>query len=451
MTRTDDDPAVGASADPAARDASARLVLVEPVRQRLVAVAAEVLGRLPVDEVPPALRGIARFTPAKRARLGATALAAALDSDEAFRVRVADVVTDASRQLAEALRSGTSTAASDPVDTAVVAYLVRPDGWEEAVAEATARWSAERTVAAEDVLRTEITALRGQVAALTRQVRAAADREREAVARATEAAATDTADVRARVRSLVAELSATQRGAAATQQAAADAVRQAGTDLAARDADLRRARARIAELERAVEGARRGARVERDLDDARLWLLVDTVTEAASGIRRELSLPPPARRPADTVTNTSGVAVDRRSTDDPSGLDRLLALPNAHVIVDGYNVTKAGYPELPLVEQRSRLISGLAALGGQTRAEITLVFDGGDRPPVAPSTPRGIRVLFSDAAETADDLIRRLVAAEPVGRPLVVVSSDHEVQRDAQGGGGWAVASSVLLRRLGQS
>jgi hypothetical protein len=57
-------------------------------------------------------------------------------------------------------------------------------------------------------------------------------------------------------------------------------------------------------------------------------------------------------------------------------------------------------------------------------------------------------VLFSDG-EIADDLIRRLVAAEPPGRPVVVVSSDGEVARDTARDGAWTVPSPVLLARLG--
>ena len=41
-----------------------------------------------------------------------------------------------------------------------------------------------------------------------------------------------------------------------------------------------------------------------------------------------------------------------------------------------------------------------------------------------------MRVLFSPLGVIADDVIRELVAAEPQGRPLVVVSSDQEVARD---------------------
>ncbi|MCW2666177.1 MAG: RNA-binding protein, partial [Frankiales bacterium] len=45
-------------------------VLPGPVRDRLLALASARLGGLPAGEVPPALRAVARFTPAKRARLG---------------------------------------------------------------------------------------------------------------------------------------------------------------------------------------------------------------------------------------------------------------------------------------------------------------------------------------------------------------------------------------------
>jgi predicted RNA-binding protein with PIN domain len=437
--------------DAPAPDIPEQPLLIEPVRQRLINVASEVLGGLAPDDVPPALRGIARFTPAKRARLGATALAAALDADETFRTRVADVVAEASTQLVEALRSGAPTAASDPIDTAVVAYLMRPAGWPAILAEATAQWSAEHVAATDSALRVEIAALRDQIAALSREARGSGERERTAVARAREDSAAEIGELRGRIRSLSAQLQAAQHSVAEAQRSGEENIRRLETEATARDAELRRARSRITELERAVEAARRGARVARDIDDARLWLLVDTLTEAASGIRRELSLPPPTRRPADVVAGPGPAVPDRRYTDDPAALDRLLALPHPHLIVDGYNVTKAGYPALPLAGQRTRLIAGLAGLSGQARVEITLAFDGGERPPAAPATPRGVRVLFSAATETADDLIRRLVSAEPDGRPIVVVTSDQQVQRDVQRAGAWAVPSAVLLRRLGQS
>jgi hypothetical protein len=120
------------------------VVLSEPARQQLVTIAADLVGRLPPDELPAVLRPFARFTPTKRARLGATQLAATLDADDAFRARVAGAVAEALPQLAAAVRDGESTAASDPVDTAVVAYLLRPDDWQRVVEQANERHAAER-------------------------------------------------------------------------------------------------------------------------------------------------------------------------------------------------------------------------------------------------------------------------------------------------------------------
>jgi predicted RNA-binding protein with PIN domain len=134
--------------------------------------------------------------------------------------------------------------------------------------------------------------------------------------------------------------------------------------------------------------------------------------------------------------------------DDPELVDRLLELPRVHLVVDGYNVTKTGYGELPLAAQRSRLIRALGALFARTGDEVTVVFDGATRPPAMPPAPRGVRVLFSAQGEIADDVIRRLVAAEPSGRPVVVVSSDKEVATDVTRDGAYAIASALFLRRL---
>ncbi len=178
-------------------------------------------------------------------------------------------------------------------------------------------------------------------------------------------------------------------------------------------------------------------------------LLVDTVVQAATGLRRELSLPPVSVRPADAVAAAAPESGAGRRVDDPAALDGLLTLPNAHLVVDGYNVTKTGYPDLPLADQRGRLITALAALGARCGAEVTVVFDGDRRPPVQPAVPRGVRVLFSAADEIADDLIRRLVAAEPEGRPVVVVTNDQQIVRDTRRDAVWSVPSEALLARLG--
>jgi len=433
---------------PQPREHDDQVVLSEAARQQLVTIAADLVGRLAPDELPVAVRPVARFTPTKRVRLGGTQLAAAMDADEAFRTRVADVVAEALPQLAEAIRAGESTAASDPVDTAVVAYLLRPDGWQGIVADANARHAAERERAGSQASAAEVAQLRVQLGELKARMRAEAAHGKAAAATAVAESESEVAELRKQLRARIGELRAAQRERDEAQTAAAEASRRADAAEAARELETRRLRGRLTELERAVESGRRAARTERDVDNARLWLLLDTLTEAASGVRRELSLPAPAVRPADTVASAESAAPHRAVT-DPAALEAVLALPNAHLIVDGYNVTKTGYPELPLADQRARLVGALAAVASRSGAEITVAFDGGRRPPSMPPAPRGVRVLFSAADEIADDLIRRLVDAEPVGRPLLVVSSDRQVALDAARAGAWTSDSAVLLARIG--
>jgi predicted RNA-binding protein with PIN domain len=424
----------------------ARVALVEPARAQVVTIAADVLGKLAAEEVPPALRPFAKFAPAKRRQLGAVALAAALDADEEFRAKVADVVAETSPELTAAIRDGGSTAAADPVDVAVVAYLTRPDGWAEVLAAANRRWADEHGAASGQ--REELERLRAELAEVRNQLKGEPARIREAVAAAAADVTQELTELRRSVRDRTRDLRQAERDRDAAV-AEADMLRaRLEAQAAAHDAELRRQRARQAEVERSAESARRGSRTERDVDDARLWLLIDTLVQAAAGLRRELSLPAPALRPADTV-DAAEPATGQRAVNDVSALDRLLAMPNVHVIIDGYNVTKTGYGELSLAEQRTRLIGAVAALVAQRGVETTVVFDGGERPPAQPAVPRGVRVLFSSPDEIADDLIRRLVANEPPGRPIVVVTSDRQVVSDTSRYGAWSVPSRVLLDRLG--
>src|SRR5204863_1861785 len=114
--------------------------------------------------------------------------------------------------------------------------------------------------------------------------------------------------------------------------------------------------------------------------------------------------------------------------DDPALFDDLLALPQVHLIIDGYNLTKTALPNAPLHSQRQRLVTALGALVAQRRIEVTVVFDGAELSgPVQLNPPRGVRVRFSPAGVIADEVIRQLVRAEPPGRPIVVVSTDREV------------------------
>jgi predicted RNA-binding protein with PIN domain len=108
-----------------------------------------------------------------------------------------------------------------------------------------------------------------------------------------------------------------------------------------------------------------------------------------------------------------------------------------------------GFGGLPLVDQRRLLVDGLSALAARTSAEITCCFDGAEVEGRTRGLVRGVRVLFSDPGTTADDLIGRLVRAEPRGRVLAVVSSDAEVIAAAVAAEARSFRSTVLLRLLG--
>lgn len=243
------------------------------------------------------------------------------------------------------------------------------------------------------------------------------------------------------------------RAAQSARDEAVAATREAETE-------VRRLRARIGELETALTGARRDTRESRSVDDARLRVLLDTLIAAANGVRRELDLPPSASRPADLLAREHGgpshgphafVGARGRPDDDPTLLDEVLAVPGVHLIIDGYNVTKRGYGQLPLHSQRERLLSGLVALVGRhPDSEVTVVFDATAvvARPVGVAMPRGVRVLFSRPGRLADEEIVRLVKLEPQGRPVVVVTSDREVADNCEAAGARAVPSAALLARL---
>lgn len=421
------------------------LVLPEPVRQRVVGLAADTLGRLGHDEIPGPLRAAARFTPNKRARLAANPLAAALDRDQLFRLRTAEHAEAEAPALACAVREGGTPPAADPVELAAIAYLLRPEGWQDYV-----RRAAEALREGADRARS-----RERDEAVTR-LRAQLDEARAALA-AQAARATEQLDevraerdaLRRRLRSQTGELRAALRAQAEATEALAEHRRQAAVAESAAQAEIRRLRQRTTEAEDALEAARRSTRESRGADETRLWLLLEAASGAVRGLRRELALRPATDRPGDAVAaaGPSTGAVEGGPPDDLL-LERMLGLPQVHLVVDGYNVTKTGYGTLPLSTQRDRLVQSLGALAARTRAEVTCVFDGADRPPVMPGSPRGVRVLFSRPGDTADDLIRRLVAAEPQGRPLVVVSSDREVADGVRRSGAYPIAARALLTLL---
>ncbi|MFG3143028.1 NYN domain-containing protein [Streptomyces sp. NPDC048243] len=426
--------------------------LPDGVRRRVVQIVSDGFGGLTLAELPTQLRQYARFTPSRRAKFAGNAMAAALETDPLFRQRIAEKLRETQPELTAALDSAAPPPAADPLDVAAAAYVLRPAGWVKlvtAAGEEALRADAER---ADEENRAELERLREELAAARGQIRTETDRLRTEL---------DTARKEAESlhRKLRGALSDVKRGEAALRklQAETDAARaESQAQVSAAESESRRLKARLAEAEAALEAGRKAAREGRSVEDMRLRLLLDTVLDAAQGLRRELALPPVSVRPAETVEavepgrmTPKDIATRALSENDPAILDQLLALPQAHLVVDGYNVTKTGYPQMPLEKQRLRLLGQLSQLAAQTGAEVTCVFDGAElAAPVLLAPPRGVRVLFSKPGVTADEVIRQLVRAEPPGRPVIVASTDREVADGIAKAGARPVASAVLLKRF---
>lgn len=449
------DAAADAALRPEQPDVEVEAPLPDAVRARVTALAVDLFPSLGSDALPASLRRFTQFTPARRARLAGPTVVAQLAADAGFRERLAERAVEAAGALGAAVAAGTPPGAADPVEVAALAYLARPPRWAALIESA----SATVVAAAESE---QVQAASRQIERLTEQL----DRARVNAKADTDKLRSDLTTVRAEADELrvrVRELTKALRDSEQDVRRLTDAVSTEKGRVAAAsstsDAEIRRLRGRLAAAEGELEAAKSSSRAGRVTDEMRLWLLLETLGNAAQGLRRELALGPPGVLPGDVVaadveatTATAGTRTKAGSklwaADDPARLDQLLALPRVHLVIDGYNVTKTGFPDAALEQQRTRLIAGLAGLAAQTNAEITVVFDGAGRLAIAPGSPRGVRVLFSPPGETADEVIRRLVRSEPQGRPVVVVSSDKEVAGGIRRAGAYAVPSVVLVKRL---
>nr|WP_042192170.1 NYN domain-containing protein [Kibdelosporangium sp. MJ126-NF4] len=418
----------------------------DAVRSRLAEIGAEAISGLNRVDIPQSLRAVAKFAPAKRARLGGSSIMAALRSSTSFRTAVVEWCREH--------RPGTlEVSGAEPAAAAAAAVLL---GDETAVhyLELVSRRAGDAMLRAE------------RDAALTRADRLENELKQtigklEVAQGAAEVVRADAEGELDRLRKRLREQGVKLREAKDTALAAQEEMDRLRADVAAQIADLtgqrdrerdraenERKKARRAESD--AEVARQSAREARQADEVRLALLVDTLDGAVTGLRRELALGGGGPRPADLVRGATAAQGTVGRVEDPAALDRLLALPSVHLVVDGYNVTKTGYPDLPLADQRERLTHQLSALAARTSAEVTLVFDGAGVVAVPSAAPRGVRVLFSDPGVLADDVIRALVAAEPEGRPVVVVTSDRAVADSVRRRGAHPVPSAVLLARLGR-
>lgn len=132
---------------------------------------------------------------------------------------------------------------------------------------------------------------------------------------------------------------------------------------------------------------------------------------------------------------------------------------SSRLLIDGYNLLFASNVFAPssgpatLERTRTALLDFIAsALEAKQRARTTVVFDATHAPPGLPHELvfADMRLLFSRNPNDADALIEQLLDDDRAPRELLVVSSDHRVQRAARQHGAKYLDSDVWFRALRQ-
>ncbi len=391
----------------------------------------------------------------------------ALEADEAFRGRVAErfLARDDVTELLHRWSAREALAVTEEVARdgklallASTLYAARPDGWAFGfgVASAAAARGVEATrLQAEARGRAAELAAAAEARRRADAARAQADEEREHAEEALRSERHSRRD--ALVRAERERDDALEE--AADAGAALDAARAA---TAAADARAKQIEARVAELEAELAEARRPPPA---VDTDKLRDAVSDVREIADRLEALAAVPEPrpAPAPAPPVRAPLASAASRprprprrvRPLCPPGvvgnsrvGLDGMLRTRGVVLVVDGYNVSKTAWADAPLEEQRERLVSALAELHLRIRCDVIVVFDGADVRGVPLPRRPGVRVVFSDAAETADDVVVREAAEPATTIPVVVATSDAELGTRAEAVGAAVVRSSVLLSVL---
>lgn len=385
-------------------------------------------------------------------------------------------------------------------------FVVRPDGWEVELASLSEE--AEATARAEREAKEERSAQRRlrRAEAATERAEAAAARARaerdEALAqlaatrKAHQAADEEVAHLTRRVTSLEGErASARRRAEEATARATGLEAELGGlrTEAARSRAELAEARASVeslrADLARARAAPAPSARTRRagagpaaaspepapevaPPDVSAAVAAVAAAASAASALGRALddasaalarSRPPPGpdRRAGDRPPPVRPAPARRRPArlppavfdDSTEAASHLVRVPDAELLVDGYNVAKSLWPDTALPELRDRLLDALNELVARTGVSVHVVYDGADLGPTArqAASRHGVRVSFSPADVEADDVVLELVEEIPLHRPVVVASSDRRVQEGARSRGANVISSAQLAAVLGRS
>lgn len=138
------------------------------------------------------------------------------------------------------------------------------------------------------------------------------------------------------------------------------------------------------------------------------------------------------------------------SAEAPQAVTALLGVAGLVLFLDGYNVTldPRGRARAPLPQQREWLTATAAAVSARFGCRVLVVFDGDDDRVTPRASPRGVRVVFTEPDELADDRIVELLELDRE-RPALVVTSDAELSARCRELGANVVSSGAFLAAVG--
>ena len=341
---------------------------------------------------------------------------------------------EAQRTLIDQWLKEGKAAVSKKVSAALLVAARREEGWVEELrgmsevtgpvgepgasrSDKTLEKTAEREKAKAVKAREELRALREEAAAASKEAKA------------------ETARLQKEISQLESELKATSDRLRDVEKSLAKSEETA-------DREVRRARKDADEAEKSALRLKEEARVLRKENEE----LRTELARASATPRKK----PPAKKktPLEPSGPRKPLPVPKgRYEDAPETLDEWLGAQRVHLVVDGYNVSKApgGYGDLSLEMQRERVIDEVGKLATRRKVAATIVFDGSEdvapRPARAGRSP--VKVEYSKA-EIADDHIVALVERLPT-YPLVLVTNDRELQERARAHGATVATSNQLL------
>lgn len=436
-----------------------------PIPESLLAplldAAANTVARNETGSLPPVLRPLAGFD--RRGLQSSTArqqLRRALEVDGGFRDRVVErfankpevVAALESWDVSQALRRADEAAdRSDLPWLASALYAVQPPGWEFGLGVLCASFERERSAREQEA---DAKARELQLSTLDEARRRAETARDEALVVANRLDEELKEERRARrERELRAEHEVEdahrrRRDAEATSEATRAEVEEAraretkaGDRARVAEQGLRSTQRVMKEQQAAAAEAARSAAVA-----AERAALPPAPVEPEPALAPEPEPEPQVARPGQRrPVRTPVPCPPGMHRDSPEALDAMLRAQGVVLVVDGYNVSMAGWGQVELAAQRERLAVALSRLHLRTRCSVVLVFDGAGVEGVAPTRRPGVRVVFSAADEQADPVIVRTVADLSPTTPAVVATSDRWVQENAASQGAAVVSAATLL------